>query len=88
MTFLDTEIMVGVVLKLHREHAACLAELEDSVRPFTNTLAIAETSARLTGFFKVPTDAGTELTLSLRVIARPSTVVSDAMDELAGGQHR
>ena len=66
MTFLDTGIMVGAVLKSHPEHGACLAALEVSVRPFTNAHAIAETFATLTGFYKVPTDAATELTLSLR----------------------
>ena len=66
MTFLDTGIMVGAVLKSHPEHAACLASLEDSLRPFTNAHAMAETFATLTGFYKVPTDAATELTLSLR----------------------
>ncbi len=66
MTFLDTGIMVGAVLKSHPEHAACLAALEDSVRPFTNAHAIAETFATLTGFYRVPTDAATELTLGLR----------------------
>src|ERR1017187_9164596 len=66
MTFLDTGIMVGAVLKSHPEHVACLAALEDSARPFTNAHAIAETFATLTGFYKVPTDAATELTLSLR----------------------
>jgi predicted nucleic acid-binding protein len=66
MTFLDTGIIVGAVLKSHPEHVACLAALEDSVRPFTNALAIAETFATLTGFYKVPVDAAIELTLSLR----------------------
>jgi predicted nucleic acid-binding protein len=66
MTFLDTGIMVGAVLKSHPEHAACLEALEDSARPFTNAHAIAETFATLTGFYKVPTDAATELTLGLR----------------------
>ena len=66
MTFLDTGIMVGAVLKSHPEHAACLDALEDSSRPFTNAHAIAETFATLTGFYKVPTDAATELALSLR----------------------
>ncbi len=66
MTFLDTGIMVGAVLKSHPEHVVCLAALEDSVRPFTNAHAIAETFATLTGFYKLPTDAATELTLSLR----------------------
>jgi predicted nucleic acid-binding protein len=66
MTFLDTGIMVGAVLKSHSEHEVCLSALEDSARPFTNAHAIAETFATLTGFYKVPTDAATELTLSLR----------------------
>jgi predicted nucleic acid-binding protein len=66
MTFLDTGIMVGALLQSHPEHVACLVALEDSVRPFTNAHAIAETFATLTGFYKVPTDAATELTLSLR----------------------
>jgi predicted nucleic acid-binding protein len=66
MTFLDTGIMVGAVLKSHPEHAVCLAAFEDSVRPFTNAQAMAETFATLTGFYQVPTDAATELTLSLR----------------------
>jgi len=57
MTFLDTGIMVGAVLKSHPEHAACLEALEDSARPFTNAHAIAETFATLTGFYKVPTGA-------------------------------
>jgi predicted nucleic acid-binding protein len=66
MTFLDTGIMVGAVLKSHSEHVACLAALEDSKRPFTNAHALAESFATLTGFYKVPTDAATALTLSLR----------------------
>jgi predicted nucleic acid-binding protein len=66
MTFLDTGIMVGAVLKSHPEHAACLAALEDSPRPFSNAHALAETFATLTGFYKVPVDAATELTLGLR----------------------
>jgi predicted nucleic acid-binding protein len=66
MTFLDTGIMVGAVLKSHSEHAACLSALKDSARPFTNAHALAETFATLTGFYKVPTDAATELTLGLR----------------------
>ncbi len=66
MTFLDTGIMVGAVLKSHPEHMVCLAALEDSARPFTNAHALAETFATLTGFFKVPTEVAAELTLSLR----------------------
>lgn len=66
MTFLDTGILVGAVLQSHPEHAACLAAVEDSTRPFTNAHALAETFATLTGFFRVPTDAAAELTLSLQ----------------------
>jgi predicted nucleic acid-binding protein len=65
MTFLDTGIMVGAVLSSHPEHAICLSALEDSRRPFTNAHALAETFATLTGFYKVPTEAAAELTLSL-----------------------
>ena len=66
MTFLDTGIMVGAVLKSHPEHKVCLAALEGFPRPFTDAHALAETFATLTGFYKVPTDVATELTLSLR----------------------
>jgi predicted nucleic acid-binding protein len=66
MTFLDTGILVGAVLKSHPEHALCLAALEDSEGPFSNSHALAETFATLTGFYKVPTQAAIELTLSLR----------------------
>jgi predicted nucleic acid-binding protein len=66
MTFLDTGIMVGAVLKSHPEHGVCLSALEDSVRPFTDAHALAEAFATLTGFYKVPTEAATELTLGLR----------------------
>jgi len=66
MTFLDTGIMVGAVLRSHPEHQACLSALEDFERPFTNAHALAETFATLTGFFKVPTDVASELTLGLR----------------------
>ena len=66
MTFLDTGIMVGAVLKSRPEHVACLSALEDSERPFTNAHALAEAFATLTGFYKVPTHAAAELTLSLR----------------------
>jgi predicted nucleic acid-binding protein len=58
--------MVGAILKSHPEHEACLEALEDSARPFTNAHALAETFATLTGFYKVPTNVATELTLSLR----------------------
>ncbi len=66
MTFLDTGIMVGAVLESHPEHEVCLAAIEESMHPFTNAHALAETFATLTGFYKVPTDVATELTLSLQ----------------------
>src|SRR5262245_38803452 len=66
MTFLDTGVMVGAVLKSHPQHEACLSALEDSDRPFTNAHAIAEAFATLTGFYNVPTNAAAELTLGLR----------------------
>ena len=67
MTFLDTGILVGAVLKSHPQHAVCLEALEDSARPFTDAHAIAEAFATLTGFYKVPTDAATELALGLHI---------------------
>jgi predicted nucleic acid-binding protein len=66
MTFLDTGILVGAVLTSHPEHLTCLSALEESREPFTDAHALAETFATLTGFYKVPTDAAAELTLSLR----------------------
>ena len=66
MTFLDTGILVGAVLKSHPEHAVCLAALEDSARPFTNAHALAETFATLTGIYKVPVEVASELTLALQ----------------------
>ena len=66
MTFFDTGILVGALLKSHPEHDACLSAFDESSRPFTNSHALAETFATLTGFYKVPVDAATELTLSLK----------------------
>lgn len=50
MTFLDTGILVGAVLKSHPEHAACLDALESSETPVTNAHALAETFSTLSGF--------------------------------------
>jgi len=78
MTFVDTGIMVGALLKSHPEHLVCLAAVEDSDQPFTNAHAIAETFATLTGFYKVPTGAATELTLSLEdLIAVEALALAD-----------
>jgi predicted nucleic acid-binding protein len=66
MTFLDTGILVGALLEKHAEHEQCRAALEQFSDCFTNAHALAETFATLTGFYKVPTQAATELTLGLK----------------------
>lgn len=66
MTFLDTGILVGALLEKHPEHAACLEALEAKAGAFTDAHALAETFATLTGFYKVPVAAATELTLGLK----------------------
>jgi predicted nucleic acid-binding protein len=68
MTFLDTGILVGALLENHPEHPSCLEALEASQAAFTNAHALAETFATLTGFYKVPVAAASELTLGLRVL--------------------
>ena len=65
MTFLDTGILVGALLEKHPEHEPCIAALEQFSDCFTNAHALAETFATLTGFYKVPTQAATELTLGI-----------------------
>src|SRR5262245_951710 len=73
MTFLDTSTLVGALLANHPEHRACLEALENYADPFTDAHALAETFATLTGFYKVPTEAASELTLSLsdRIVIEP-----------------
>jgi predicted nucleic acid-binding protein len=66
MTFLDTGILVGLLLEKHPEHKACAAALEQFSDCFTNFHALAETFATLTGFYKVPAYAAAELTLGLK----------------------
>jgi predicted nucleic acid-binding protein len=70
MTFVDTGILVGALLKAHPEHKACVAAMKELDGAFTNAHAIAETFATLTGFYKTPTDAATELTLGLRDVVK------------------
>ena len=65
MTFLDTSALVGALLEKHPQHAACLRALQAAANPVSDAHALAETFATLTGFYKVPTDVATELTLSL-----------------------
>jgi predicted nucleic acid-binding protein len=86
MTFLDTGILVGALLEQHPEHAACREALEASEAPFTDAHALAETFATLTGFYKVPVAAATELALGLKAnvaveplrIADYETAISEA----------
>lgn len=65
MTFLDTGILVGAVLQKHPEHRQCLSAFGQYRDCFTNAQALAETFATLTGFYRVPSEAATELTLDL-----------------------
>jgi predicted nucleic acid-binding protein len=65
MTFLDTGILVGVILESRPEHASCVTAMEDFPNPFTDAHAMAEAFATLTGFYKMPTDLATELIMSL-----------------------
>ena len=66
MTVLDTGILVGALLRSHPEHAVCLSAINDSPDAFTDAHALAETFSTLTGFYKVPVENATELTLSLK----------------------
>jgi predicted nucleic acid-binding protein len=66
MTFLDTGVLVGAVLERHPEHEQCVWALDQFPDRFTDAHALAETFATLTGFYKVPPQAATELTLGLR----------------------
>ena len=70
MTFLDTSELVGALLEKHPQHAACLRALEACVDPITDAHALAETFATLTGFYRVPTEAASELTLGLKEVVR------------------
>jgi predicted nucleic acid-binding protein len=64
MTFLDTSTLVGAVLEKHPQHEACRTALGHP-EPFSNGHALAETFATLTGFYKVPPESASELTLGL-----------------------
>jgi predicted nucleic acid-binding protein len=52
-------------VKEHPEHGACHAAIERASQPFTNGHVLAETFATLSGFYKVPSSAASELILSL-----------------------
>ena len=66
MTFLDTSTLAGALLERHPQHAACRRAVEECDGPISNSHALAETFATLTGFYKVPVEAAAELTLGLR----------------------
>ena len=70
MTFLDTSTLVGALLANHPQHAACLRALQDSANPISDAHALAETFATLTGFYKVPSEAAVELTLSVKAVVQ------------------
>lgn len=88
MTFLDTGILVGVLLEQHPEHAACLEALEESEAPFTDAHALAETFATLTGFYKLPVGAAAQLTLSLKVNLRVEPLPLADYEEAIGQAQR
>jgi predicted nucleic acid-binding protein len=89
MTFLDTGILVGAVLAQHPEHAACLEAIEELEAPFTDAHALAETFATLTGFYKVPVAAATELTLGLKSSVRVEPLsLADYEQALGEAQRR
>ncbi len=89
MTFLDTGILVGVLLEQHPEHAACLEALEESEAPFTDAHALAETFATLTGFYKLPVAAAAELTLALRgSLSIESLPLADYQQAISEAQRR
>ena len=66
MTFVDTSVLTGALLATHPHHASCLRALQQAEQPVTDSHALAETFATLTGFYKVPTDAATELVQGLQ----------------------
>lgn len=89
MTFLDTGILVGALLAKHPEHAACLEALEESEGAFTDAHALAETFATLTGFYKVPVAAATELTLGLKTaLAVEPLLLADYEQAISEAQRR
>ena len=66
MTYLDTSLLVGVVLQDHPQHTDCLGLFEQTRERITCAHALAETFSTLTAFYKVPNDVAAELTLGLR----------------------
>lgn len=81
MTFLDTSTLVGAVLEEHPQHATCSSAIRQP-NPFTNAHALAETFATLTGFYKVPPEAATQLTLGLQktILVEPLAMIDYETD--------
>lgn len=78
MTFLDTGILAGAVLERHPEHAQCRAAFLHYRDAFSDAHALAETFATLSGFYKVPPEVATELTLAIaKVISIGALTMSD-----------
>ena len=80
MTFLDTSVLVGMVLEKHPQHQACLRAVEASGEVISDAHALAETFATLTGFYKVPTEAAAELTLGLKALVQIDTLAFEDYD--------
>jgi len=74
MTFVDTSVLVGILLAHHPQHAPCIKAVGACKSPISNAHALAETFATLTGFYKVPADAAAELTLNLKLSIRVEPV--------------
>ena len=66
MTYLDTSLLVGVLLQSHPQHKECLALFEQTRERIACAHALAETFATLTAFYKVPNEVAAELTLGLQ----------------------
>jgi len=65
MTYFDTSVLVGVLLRSHPNHKECLAALESTKEGFTCGHALAEAFSALTASYRVPNDIAAELVLSL-----------------------
>jgi predicted nucleic acid-binding protein len=89
MTFLDTSILVGVVLGKHPQHAPCLRALAAASDAVSDLHALAETFATLTGFYKVPAEAAAELTLGLKSLLKIEVLSAEDYDTaISQARHR
>jgi predicted nucleic acid-binding protein len=74
ITYLDTSVLVGVLLEEHPQHEDCVRALNSADDAHSCAHALAETFATLTGFYKVPNDAAAELALSLNAVITVSSL--------------